>query len=228
MPILRLLAACLAIAALVGTTDVHARKRSSTPEPREAPTVAGRYDYYIMALSWSPTFCQSQRSGEDEQCGNKRYGFILHGLWPQYESGGGPDRCDSLERTPDRNVVAATLPFMPSRRLINHEWRKHGTCTGLDAKAYFQTADRAFATVQVPRELQAPRKALDMTGDQLRGALRRANPALRDDMMTLHCSHGQLVEVRVCMDRDTQLRSCGKRLRNSCPAQRPFEIPAVR
>ncbi len=229
MPTLRLFAAVLALAIAFGPADADARKRPSPPTSAkdDAPAVVGRHDYYIMALSWSPTFCQSPRKGEEEQCSKKGYGFILHGLWPQYENGGGPERCDSREYTPDSSVVAATLPFMPSRRLINHEWRKHGTCTGLDARSYFQTADRAFAALQMPRELKAPRKDLDMTGEGLRAALRRANPALRDDMMTLHCSKGQLVEVRVCLDRDTQLRHCGKRLRNSCPAQRTFEIPAV-
>lgn len=227
MPSKRLLLACLAVFAL-GLADGAAARKSRDSGGQPQPAAAGTYDYYVMALSWSPTFCQTRGEDEEDQCGERGYGFILHGLWPQYEKGGGPERCETRESGPDRKTVAQTLAFMPSRRLINHEWRKHGACTGLDADEYFQTADRAFAALQVPQELKAPRQALQMNGDQLRAALKRSNPQLRDDMMSLHCSQGQLVEVRVCLDKDTRLRSCGKRMRNACPASRPFEIPAVR
>lgn len=230
MSLPRLLAACLAVVLLCGADAAFARKHSREPgasAKQEQPAATGRYDYYIMALSWSPTFCQTRGDDEDEQCGRKGYGFILHGLWPQYENGGGPERCDTRDGDPDRATVAATLPFMPSRRLINHEWRKHGACTGLGAKGYFGTADRAFAAIHMPPELKAPARSLEMSGNDLRSALKRANPTLGDDMMTLHCSKGQLVEVRVCLDKDTSPRRCGKRLRNSCPASRSFEIPAV-
>jgi ribonuclease T2 len=223
----RLLLACLAAFVLCLADGAAARKpaRDSGGQPTD---VAGTYDYYVMALSWSPTFCQTRGQDEEDQCGEKGYGFILHGLWPQYEKGGGPERCETRDSGPDRGTVAQTLAFMPSRRLINHEWRKHGACTGLGADKYFQTADRAFAALHVPPELKAPHQDLQMNGDELRAALKRANPELRDDMMSLHCSKGQLVEVRVCLDKDTRLRSCGKRMRNACPASRPFEIPAVR
>ena len=65
------------------------------------------------------------------------------------------------------------------------------------------------------------------TADELRGALKRANPALRDDMLSLHCSQGELVEVRVCLDKDLALRRCGKRMRTGCPVSAPFTIPAT-
>ena len=77
-------------------------------------------------------------------------------------------------------------------------------------------------------ELKAPKKELTMTSDQLRGALKRANPGLADNMMNLHCSKGELVEVRVCLDKDLSPRACGKRMRNACPARATFTIPASR
>jgi len=186
--------------------------------------VPGVYDYYLMALSWSPTYCQTH-PGDDEQCAHKGYGFVLHGLWPQYENGGGPQRC-STDKEVDRKTINATLAFMPSRRLINHEWGAHGTCSGMAPAQYFATADRAFAAVQAPAELKAPRRDLTMTSDQLRGAFKRANPGLADNMMNLHCSKGELVEVRVCLDKDLSPRACGKRMRNACPAKATFTIPA--
>jgi ribonuclease T2 len=206
--------------------SAHARHAPKSEGKAKSSAIqpAGPFDYYVMALSWSPTFCQTHPD-EDEQCGHKGYGFVLHGLWPQYESGNGPQRCDT-DTEPDRRTIASTLAFMPSKRLINHEWSAHGACTGLEPSAYFSLADRAFASVKVPAELKAPAKDVQTTTDDLRGWLRRANPDLRDDMLSLHCSQGELVEVRVCLDKDLGLRRCGKRMRNGCPATAPFVIPA--
>lgn len=213
------LAICFADAALA--------RRSHSHNTRSADTATtGQYDYYLMALSWSPTFCETH-ADEEEQCGHKGYGFVLHGLWPQYENGGGPQRCSS-DIEPDRKTVAEALAFMPSKRLINHEWYTHGACTGLDPAGYFNLADRAFAALHIPPELNAPHSDLQMRADQLRSALKRANPALRDDMMSLHCSQGELVEVRFCLDKNLALRSCGKRSRTGCPLAAPFSIPAAK
>ena len=117
---------------------------------------------------------------------------------------------------------------MPSRRLINHEWRAHGTCSGLTPAAYFASADRAFASVQTPDPLKAPRQDLVMTADALRALFKRANPRLTDAMFKLNCSRGELVEVRVCLAKDLVPRECGQRLRNACPAQGSFTLPATR
>jgi ribonuclease T2 len=67
-----------------------------------------------------------------------------------------------------------------------------------------------------------------MTQATLRDAFRRANPGLDDDMLSLHCSRGQLVEVRVCLDKDLAPRDCGKRMQSRCPARAEFAVPASR
>jgi len=194
-----------------------------------APAASGtkdEYDYYVMALSWSPTFCQT-RADEDEQCGRKGFGFILHGLWPQYENGGGPELC-TTEDEPDRKTVANTLAFMPSRRLIEHEWQTHGSCSGLDPTAYFAQADRAFASVQVPPQLKAPRQSPSLSADELERAFIAANPGMNDSMLGIVCREGsQLSEVRVCLDRDTLApQACGGRVRNTCRYGK-LRIPAI-
>ena len=73
------------IAVLSLTVDANASGRKGE---------AGVFDYYVLALSWSPAFCADRRSGtENAQCGAGRaFGFIVHGLWPQYERGW-PERC---------------------------------------------------------------------------------------------------------------------------------------
>ncbi len=203
-----------------------ARRHTPSADSRATQASQPRYDYYVMALSWSPTYCQTHPD-EHEQCGHRGFGFVLHGLWPQYEHGGGPQRCPSDDR-PDRRTVSAVLAFMPSRRLIDHEWGEHGSCTGLDPQAFFELADRAFASFVVPSELKAPREDVSMRADDLRDALRRANPVLREDMLSLHCSQGELVEIRICLDKRLAPRSCGKHMRTGCPVSAPFQIPAAR
>lgn len=200
----------------------------STPARGPAPAAAagGDYDYFVMALSWSPTWCIGHPQ-EREQCGGRGYGFILHGLWPQYERGGGPQQCHH-QRTPDAATVERALAFMPSRRLVHHEWRAHGTCSGLDPAAYFDLSDRAFASIEVPPALRQPARAQRLRADELRGLLRGANAGLRDDMMSLHCDDDRLVEVRVCLDRALEPRRCGRGMGNACPQSRPITIPAAR
>ena len=50
---------------------------------------AGDFDYFVMALTWSPNWCALEGDARrDDQCDARHaYGFTLHGLWPQYESG---------------------------------------------------------------------------------------------------------------------------------------------
>ena len=204
-------------------------KSSSHHSGHKGPSQSGDkgvFDYYVMALSWSPSFCESHPD-EEEQCGHKGYGFVLHGLWPQYDSGGGPQNCSTTDEV-DKKTVEQALAFMPSRSLINHEWRTHGACAGMSPKDYFALADRAFAAVHVPPELNAPPKAVETTLDALRAAFKRANPDLTDEMMSLHCSRGELVEVRVCLDKNVTLHECGKRMQTRCPATATITVPASR
>jgi ribonuclease T2 len=223
------LAVGLAVA-IAGAAKTHGSSKSHHgPKGPTASGERGSFDYYVMALSWSPTFCELHPD-EDEQCGHKGYGFVLHGLWPQYENGGGPENCRTTDE-PDRKTVDRALAFMPTRSLVDHEWRAHGACTGLGPdgpEGYFALADRAFAAVKIPSELQAPKEAVTTTSDALHAAFARANPGLEDDMLTLHCSRGHLFEVRVCLDRNLAPRSCGKRMQSRCPASATFELPASR
>ena len=185
-----------------------------------------RFDYYLMSLSWAPSYCLTHRDDGDE-CGNRGFGFVLHGLWPQYRNGGWPQHC-ATQAAPDAATIRHTLAFMPSRRLIEHEWQTHGSCSGLDPTAYFAQADRAFASVQVPPQLKAPRQAPSLSADEIERAFAAANPGLDDSMLSVVCREGaQLSEVRVCLDKDTLApRACGGRVRNTCRYGK-LRIPAI-
>lgn len=221
-----LLVAGIAFAIACAAKTHNATKSHHAPKGPAATGERGEFDYYVMALSWSPTFCELHPD-EEEQCSHKGYGFVLHGLWPQYEGGGGPEHCPTTDE-PDRKTVAGALAFMPSRTLVDHEWRTHGACTGLDPAGYFALADRAFATLHVPPEMQAPKDAVKTTTDALLDAFRRTNSGLVGDALSLHCSRGELVEVRVCLDKDLAPRTCGKRMQSRCSATAPFVLPASR
>jgi ribonuclease T2 len=120
-------------------------------EPR-----AEGFDYYMLALSWSPTWCASPAGrGDARQCGpGRRYDFVVHGLWPQYRNGW-PQYCDNDARLAEQ-VVDAMLDIMPSRSLVRHQWNKHGTCTGLSPEDYFALTRRLHEEIGYPRAMSIP------------------------------------------------------------------------
>lgn len=186
--------------------------------------VPGQFDYYLMSLSWSPTYCLTHEY-DRAQCAGKGYGFVLHGLWPQYDSGGYPHNCAGSSLSADAEAIGDSL--YPSPKLVQHEWAEHGTCSGLDPMTYFRTADRASATVRIPAAFEAPRTTLVMSGDEIASAFRAANPTLPDDSLRVVCSRGQFSEVRICLTRTLAVRRCGRGVRSSCPLA-PVQIRSTR
>jgi ribonuclease T2 len=181
----------------------------------ESQDASGQFDYYLLSLSWSPTYCLTHED-DRAQCAGKGYGFVLHGLWPQYESGGYPRECADTALTAQAQALGETL--YPSPKLVQHEWAQHGTCSGMDAVAYFRTADRATASIRIPEAFAAPHTMLLMRGEDIVSAFRAANPSLPEDALTVICSRDQLSEVRVCLNRALAVRSCGRGVRGNCPA----------
>jgi ribonuclease T2 len=212
----------LVVVALLAAALAAARDRV-----RRADGTAARFDYFVMSLSWSPSYCLTHPN-EQEQCGSKGFGFVLHGLWPQNRDGSWPQHCSSDSR-PSTATIERTLAFMPSQSLIQHEWSTHGSCTGLDPAAYFELADRAFASIAIPEPLKTPRSPPALTASQIERGFAAANPGLDDSMLMVECHNGyELTEVRVCLDRDTLApQACAGRSRNSCRSG-ALKIPAIR
>jgi len=116
----------------------------------------GQFDFYVLALSWSPSYCEAahERAPErapDQQCAGRLFSFVVHGLWPQYEQGF-PSFCQVPAPRLDRNIVGSVLDLMPSPRLIFHEWDRHGTCSGLSQHAFFEAVRKARSVVKIPLE----------------------------------------------------------------------------
>ena len=180
---------------------------------------AGEFDFYLLSMSWSPRYCSSATGERDQaQCGGqRRYEFILHGLWPQYERGW-PQNCASSQTLPNALVEKMT-DIMPSRRLIRHEWEKHGVCAGLSAAEYFGKARAAFSAVRIPSTLQSPRNARTVSPMRIRDEILAANPGLPKTAVTVTCAGRFLSEVRVCLGRDMKGRACSADVtRQACRA----------
>ncbi|MES2125910.1 MAG: ribonuclease [Pseudomonadota bacterium] len=214
----------LVLAAVLAVTMGLAQARK--PHADGAP---GQFDYYALSLSWSPSFCATH--DDVKQCGaGRRLGFVLHGLWPQYERGF-PQSCSS-ERLPPR-VKDRYAGMFPSPSLISHEWPKHGTCSGLEPDAYFALTEKLKDSVVIPSAYQAPASPVRADSDALARAFRAANPAMPANAVLPFCGSGGrfLAEVRVCFSKAGAAQSCStgeiKRSANSC-RQGSFVLPNVR
>ena len=97
---------------------------------------AGDFDYYVLALSWQPTWC-AHTGARRRAVRDRRRGWSLHGLWPQRERGW-PSDCAPLTRDANRNETAAMTDIMGSAGLAWHQWQKHGRCAGLEPSDVFR------------------------------------------------------------------------------------------
>jgi ribonuclease T2 len=219
--------AALALAcAVMLSASVEARRNWSSREGGEP----GNFDYYLMSLSWSPTYCADigQRDGGPQCNGPRPYAFVLHGLWPQYNRGW-PEFCQTRDRpwVPQR-TIDDMLDIMPSKQLIIHEYKKHGTCSGLSPEAYFDLARRAYSSVKIPQRYQRPDDALQVSPGEVVDDFVKANPGLRPEMIAITCDQ-RLRELHICLDRDLRPQACGgnETGRSQCSRDR-VTMPPVR
>ncbi len=202
---------------------------------RKERNVAGEFDYYALVLSWSPTFCATRdRKRPDRQCNIKKgrgYAFVLHGLWPQYNRGF-PDTCWTRQKPfVPRRTIDSMLDIMPSPGLVIHEFKKHGTCTGLSPEGYYDLSRKLYNTIKIPQRYKQPLQQQMVSPEQLKKEFIAVNPGLRTNMMAVSCrgSGNRLREVRFCFSRDGALQACGRNesQKRLCSAQRMF-VPPVR
>ncbi|MCA0406945.1 MAG: ribonuclease T2 [Proteobacteria bacterium] len=177
----------------------------------------GDFDFYVLSLSWSPSYCET--TGFDRgsrQCDRgANPGFVLHGLWPQYERGY-PRNCGADRNLP-RYILDEMRGVFPEDGLARHEWRTHGTCSGLGPREYMRAAAEAKAKVRIPEELAAPRHEQRLRLMEIERAFSAANPGLRPDMIAVTCKRGMIEDVRICMTKDLRaFRPCEEVNRQQC------------
>jgi ribonuclease T2 len=219
---LSLAAASLAVC-LCSAVHAWARHRSHASD--DTP---GEFAYYLLSLSWSPAYCLSS-PGAAECNGPRRFGFIVHGLWPQYERGW-PEYCDVRGAVPDE-VAQGISDLMPARGLVYHEWSAHGTCSGLKPAEFFALVRRAASSVAIPREFENPTRAMEEPPAAIAAAFQHANPRFPALSIVVTCtgqSAPRLREVHVCLDRELAPRACSAdALRGACRAAQVI-IPPIR
>jgi ribonuclease T2 len=191
----------------------------------------GQFDFYVLALSWSPSYCEAALArapdrAPDQQCGGRPFAFVVHGLWPQYERGF-PSYCQVPSPRLDHAVVGGMLDLMPSPRLIFHEWDQHGTCSGLSAHGYFDTVRKARAVVKIPLDFLELDKPITVSPGEVAEAFVKANPGLSRAAMAISCDGKRLTEVRVCLGRDLSFHDCAEIARRTCRVGK-IAMPAVR
>ncbi len=187
----------------------------------------GDFDFYVLALSWSPTWCAtSEGAARSRQCdAESERGFVVHGLWPQYEEGY-PEFCRSGSR-PSRSEVASILDIMPDRGLAAHAWRKHGSCSGLDPQDYFDATRTAFERVRIPQEFVTPAVEGSISAQAVEAAFVAANSGLESSGVAVSCGDGWLEEVRICLTHEFDFRDCEEVDARGCRQNR-LRLPAPR
>ena len=178
---------------------------------------AGDFDYYVMALSWSPTWCalEGDRRGSPQCDAEADFGWVLHGLWPQYEDGW-PSYCPTNARNPSRADTRDEADLFGSSGNAWHQWNKHGRCSGLLADDYYALAREAYGRVTRPELLRKLEDPVRVPAKVIEQAFLEDNPQLTADQITITCKSGRIQEARICLTRDLEPRRCGADVIRDC------------
>ena len=176
---------------------------------------AGAFDYYVLSLSWSPTWCALEGDARgSEQC-EADHGWILHGLWPQYHRGY-PSYCPTSAPPPSRARTREMADIMGSGGLAWHQWKKHGSCSGLSAEDYFALSREAYGRVTRPELLRRLEEPVTLPATLIEDAFIEANPGLEPDMITITCREGRIQEARLCLSATLEPVPCGRDVVRDC------------
>ena len=189
----------------------------AAPVARAEGERAGDFNYYVLALSWSPGWCATDGAGRGAaQCDPANdASFVLHGLWPQDEAGY-PSYCRTTARDPSRAHSAALEDIMGSVGAAWYQWKKHGRCAGLSAAEYYATARAAYESVEIPQAFKTLPKDVRLPAKVVEEAFLEANPGLTRDGITITCAEGRIQEARICLTRDLTPRKCGADVIRDC------------
>jgi ribonuclease T2 len=219
----------VAAVAIAGLLIAHWFEGGAGPVEGAGKATQTDFDFYVLALSWSPTWCEERgnESDADMQCAAGRpFAFVVHGLWPQNERGW-PEFCDGdqPERI-DRGIADDMLDIMPSRDLVFHQWRKHGRCSGLSPQDYFALVRKAHAAISIPETYGRAAEWRNVRPGEIEAAFIANNPGLQSNAIAVTCSNRYLREVRICLDRDLGWRGCPEVDAKSCQTARTTMPPA--
>ena len=175
--------------------------------PRRA-AIAG----YTLAASWSPEYCRRPQDKATMQCSgdNGRFGFVLHGLWPEGRRGPPPQWC-ALAPRPSPQLIRRTLCMTPVPWLIEHEWAKHGSCMAKTPEGYYRVSAILWRSLRWPDADRLSHQEGLTVGD-LRRAFVASNPDwLPEQVGVLVNERDWLREIHLCYGRDFMPARCDRR-----------------
>ena len=196
------------------------------PFQTSANGTAGEFDYYVLSLSWSPNWCAREGDARGSpQCDDGTgFGWVLHGLWPQYERGW-PDYCRTTYSAPSRSQTEAMSDIMGTSGLAWHQWRKHGVCSGLSPTDYYALSRDAYGLVVRPDVFRKLQNAVTLPAALIEEAFVRENASISRDGLTVTCRDGHIQEVRICLTRDLEPRRCGADVIRDCSLEDAYFAP---
>ncbi len=210
---------CLVILVVAGcrSTPPASQPEAAQPAQSSAESAGSGFDYYLLNLSWSPEFCYSHPSAPECAAHDA---FVLHGLWPENNDGTYPENCSNAPGPADPGKYS---DLYPDSGLLDHEWRTHGTCSGLSADAFFAAARTAYHSVRIPPELANLKTQTSMPPEAVLGLFTDRNPGIPRSSLVLSCGHNFLTAIEVCLDKDLHPAPCSGL--HSCRAN-AVRIPA--
>jgi ribonuclease T2 len=178
---------------------------ASDKQPQRVRPITG----YTLALTWAPEYCHgnSNDPANSFQCGGgNRFGFTLHGLWPDGVGQEWPQYCAATPLLPTE-LIKQHVCATPSPQLLQHEWAKHGTCMGITPDAYFARSNGLYGKLRYPDMDRLSRRPL--TAGQLASAFAVANPGVPASAVRVTANKkGWLDELWLCLDKSFAYTRC--------------------
>jgi len=211
-----------------GSKPAPAKPAPEKPAKARSVPIGTGFDFYVLSLSWSPSYCEAE--GEDangQQCNTGRpYAFVVHGLWPQFEKGW-PEDCRAEPSYVADDIVSGLRDIMPSAGLIGYQWRKHGSCSGLSQDDYFSVLRSASERVNIPEPYRKLNDYLTVTPKAVEDAFLSVNGGMSAKGTAVTCDSRYLREVRICMTKDLSFRACPAVDQRACTLKKTV-MPPVR
>ena len=208
----RLLSTVVLLAVCFGCCELAVAKHKKQPATNSDAS-AGDFDYFLLTLSWAPEFCATNPNGRTSvECApNQHMGLVVHGLWPQYDSGKWPQDCASTPPVAS-STVQHMMPIMPGKQLIQHEWAKHGTCSGMSVQDYFGAIEKLYNGLEVPPDFKKPSSSTETSPSAIEQKFAKANNAPKG-AFRISCPQNSFSAVEVCLSKELQYQACPNTLK---------------